>query len=67
VITRVYFLKAMQANNSNGVCHTFRTKAYKSWFAPKTSVIVSEFFEDVSNANSLPNDGWVLESFTKVK
>lgn len=67
MITRVYFLKAMQTNKSNGICHTFRTTTYRSWFTPKLSVVVENFFEDVSKANNLPNDGWVLESFSRVK
>ena len=67
MITRVYFLKASQANKQNGVCHTFRTMTYNSWLAPKIGLVVCDFFDQVSEAKDLPSNGWILESFTKVK
>ena len=66
MITRVYFLKAKQRNLGSD-CHAFRTVIYKSWFPIGCSIIVNDFFKEISKDNELPESDWVLESFSRVK
>lgn len=67
MITRVFFLKARQRNRDGGTCHAFRCTPYVSWFAPDMAKVAQDFFDDISAANNLPEDGWILESFSQIK
>ena len=67
MITRVYFLSAEQAKVDGGICHAFRTVRYKSWFPVNHTKIINNFFDDISMKNDLPNDRWILNSFSRVQ
>lgn len=66
MIKRVYFLKAKKDNRVGGTCHAYRTMVYLSWFAPPMTKVANEFFKEISEANKLPEDEWILEAFSRV-
>jgi hypothetical protein len=66
MITRVYFVKAQQANSIGGIAHSFRTVEYKTFFRPTMLAVINKALNSMTDATGLPFEKWSVDSFSKI-
>ena len=66
MITRVYFVAAMQDNPNGGVTRSFRIVQHKSILRPNMIDMIDKALQDMSKTTGLPFSKWCVCSFSKV-